>query len=301
MKRVLLTVLSTLLAASVPTAADAARPGEITDTATAATFSYRLSRGLSQRLETNIVIQTEELAGRRSTEHVFNARFGYTWEVQSVGDDGTATVANSLTNAEANYTIAGEREDTTEIVNAMRGARLSHQVTSTGTLINATGTLETEEQIGNIVHDIISSAWVQFPAEPVSPGDIWLQSIPRAVGLDTGSIQAGTTAQYTLAGYANVGGARHAVIDVVYATRLDGLLEDEGGSGQRVELLGRGAGTAYVLFNMATHRVTEVSGNIGDVMTGTLISGSRVQTAYSISFHVSAMNAGDAPSAFAPL
>lgn len=264
--------------------AEAARPEQVdSDRSGAVPLRFTLQRGQS-RAYTLTGRQTREgLEGTAGDISDLDVSLSYTYEVQSVGDDGTADIAASLTGAEVSYAINGEEEETDEILSGIRDARLTLRAADDGSLRERNGSVDTRivsPDIGSFLQDTFSQVWVQFPEEPVSIGDSWLQVIPLSLSDSAPDLEANINVRYTLAGFANVGGAEHAVIDAEYSTEIDGNMAF-GPGGRLLRVVGRGIGEGHILFNPAAGAVSEIHVESGTVLTATETNGRRTARAFS--------------------
>lgn len=277
-----ITIAAVSLASS---AAFAERPTVVDTTrATEVTLAYRLARGDSQSYLYTTSFLAEELEGAAGEELRVQLSMPVSYEVQNVDAAGVALVATSLRPPTISATRDGEPLDTSAVEAAFRTARLTSSVTPDGTVIDRAGDFAAspnpdDAYTTGFVSDNLAVHWAQFPQEPVSIGDSWLQVVPMDMHDAENNLSATISVRYTLAGFAQAPVGEVAVIDAVYTTAIDGQMVDPSGVGARV--VGRGMGEGYLLFDHVNGRLYEVALHDGIVLTATENNGRRTTTSFS--------------------
>lgn len=275
----------TLAAASlVSSAALAERPAVIDTTRTTeVTLAYELARGDSQSYLYTTSFQAEELERGAREELRVELSMPVSYEVQNVDGSGVALVAISLRPPTITAARVDEALETSALETALRSARLTASIATDGTVVERAGdftpaTNPEDAYIMGFVSDNLAIHWAQFPQEPVSIGDSWLQIVPMDMHDTENGLSATISVRYTLSGFAQTPVGEVAVIDAVYTTVIDGQLVDPSGRGARV--VGRGLGEGYLLFDYANGRLYEVAMHDGTVLTATENNGQRTTTAF---------------------
>lgn len=275
--------LALLLCAALPSAAVAGRPEVIDTTASDVTLSYRFARGDAMTYTASVTADAEYFQGTDGLLYAYTAGFALTYEVQSVSDTGTALIATLIRSVDVNMTVDGEPLDAPDVEAEIRSRRRTRSVAADGTLLDRTGeeeevelTQQEEFAVGvdRQCEDALLMMWPQLPTEAIGPGDSWLQVVPLSGHRPGKGFSDTATVRYTLAGFADEGGRRVAVIDAEIVLTVDGDVTSDTGHSLRV--VGRGNGTGYILFDVQGGRVLEFGSSEGAVVTGTLSSGPRI-------------------------
>lgn len=285
-KRLLALALCAAPTLALSTPAEAARPAEVNAEQSApVTLRLMLQRGLTRSYTFEGQLTREGLEGTAGNVANLEASLRYTFEVQSVADDGTVDIAASLTEPVMRYAVNEEEEGSDDLFTSVRDARLTVRAATDGSLRERSGTIDTRTvnpDIGSFLQDAFNQLWIQFPQEPVAAGDSWMQVVPLTLGATASGIEAAVNARYTFAGFADVDGVNTAVIDVQYATEIDGNMS-VGAASRLLRVVGRGTGTGHILFDPARGVITEMAVDNGSVLTATETNGRRSTQAVSSS------------------
>ena len=144
-----------------------------------------LQRGLTRSYTFEGQLTREGLEGTAGDVANLEASLQYTFEVQSVADDGTVDIAASLTDPVMRYAVNEEEEGSDDLIAGVRDARLTVRAATDGSLRERSGTIDTRTvnpDIGGFLQDAFNQVWIHFPQEPVAAGDSWMQVVPLTLG-----------------------------------------------------------------------------------------------------------------------
>lgn len=261
-------VLSLVFVGAAGTA-HAERPSQLDTTRSdRVTLQYSFERGAARTFVLQAEERIEGLDGTSGDVTDFVVTAPVLWEVQNIDAEGVAEVAMSVAAIEPSLTVDGEAESTREIVEALAAARFSLRLRRSGDNEEFTASVgrdSSRADAGAFVSDLLRSAWVEFPAEPVGIGDSWLQTIPLAMSDVENRISATLTVRYTLVGFALVNEVEQAVIDAELTTVIDG--QQPLGNDLAMRIIGRGNGDGYIVFDHRAGAITEVGADNGLILT----------------------------------
>ncbi|MFT6399474.1 MAG: hypothetical protein ACJAYU_004241, partial [Bradymonadia bacterium] len=176
-------------------------------------------------------------------------------------------------------TLNGEQQPPGGLGSALQAARLSSSIASDGSVEESTGRIASDTahdaSIVGFLSDAFTLHWIQFPSEPVSIGDSWLQTEQETEG----GLTSVLSARYTLSGFHHDGGRDLAVIDTVYTYAVDGQVVAER-SGRPARVVARGHGEGFLLFDYGRGQIHELGIRIGTVLTSTETSGGHTSSAF---------------------
>lgn len=265
----LLSVLPSSASAERPTTVDASRSDRVQ-------LVYKYTRGQTSSFTLNLHEVIEPLSGQ-SESNAFDITLSlpFTQQVQSVTDQGVASIGTTLGELTLNVETAG-RNNLSSVRDRLRGVRITSSIEPDGTVVEQINPLQTDvpamDPSGGVA-DLLVTIRPELPLEPVGIGDSWVQSTPLSVTTADGMVTGTVNARYTLAGYALYAGREVVVLDGTYESVIDGT-ENYGGL-TSATLVGRGNGEGYIIFDVAAGRVLEHGLDNGLVLTTTDASGGR--------------------------
>lgn len=272
--------------------AEAERPVSIDATRSERVLLHHIfARGNTKTFQ---IVATQSITPVSSENAPTDVRMSLTFsqEVQNVAPDGSATVGTTLSNPSFETDLQSRRlfEATWA---RLRGLRTTTRLQTDGTMLEnlggGTGDFGALDPSGTVV-DLLTMTRVEFPGEPVAIGESWTQSIPLSVSTADGSIHATAAARYTFAGYSPFAGREVAVIDATYDTTIEGTLTFSDQAHE--DLVGRGQGSGYILFDARAGEILQVEVTDGVVLSRTDISGARSTFTSQMTASVTSISAG---------
>lgn len=266
-----------------PAAAYAERPAQIDTTRNdSVQLAYRFSRGASQAWSLTLQQSVEGLQNTRQASAEVQLSGTIRYEVQSVDPAGVATITTTVANPQVVVRTNGSTTSAAPLASVVRAARVSQRIRPDGTSEERTQLPDNDPTGADTtatLTDLMSLLWVQFPAEQLRVGDSWVQTVPSYSHDPQNGINGTISIRYTFTGYALHRGSEHLVLDAIVESALDGTRQPSGANAQSARIVGRGHGTAYVLFHAGRGQVAEVGYDHGFVLTITEQNGRRaVQT-----------------------
>lgn len=269
--------LVALLAASE---AVAERPTNIdTSRSDTTSFAYALSRGQVITQPWSYHARVEALDGTAGGVTIADLTMTVRHEVQSVDGDGIASVSTSLSGPTgAIVSDAYGDVDMDAATTVFEAARMSTSLDAHGNVSDRRdqmGYIPDGPDLSSDVPDMLRMLWFNYPTEPVAIGDSWLGTIPMSAHEPEEGFSSTIVARYTLAGFASVGDAEVAVLDIDYTFEAEGSIETAPNSGTMLQILTRGNGDGYALVTPSTGRIHEFGARMGSVYTVTFPTGRR--------------------------
>ncbi len=274
---------STFLAAAflfAGASASAERPAELdTSRTTGVQLEYKFERGDAHNFVFDWNYTSEELEGGDGDSTTASISMPITHEVQSIAN-GTGVIATSLQSPTVTRTVNEEPVSPGGLGSALQAARLSSNISSDGSVEESTGMISSDTPhdttVVSFLNDAFALHWVQFPSEPVTIGDSWLQSEQETEG----GLTSVLSARYTLVGFHREAGRELAVVDTVYTYAVDGQVVAER-SGRPARVVARGHGEGHLLFDYERGQIHELGIRIGTILTSTETSGVHSSSAFS--------------------
>jgi len=269
-----------------PSDAFAERPSQIDATRTdPIQFSYRFTRGQSTSYELTGRTTIEKLSNASGDRIEFSVTVPVRHEVQNVNSDGVATISTSFGVPTLDLQNAPREHTTADVASALRAARVTRTIASDGRVSDTAGDLTSETHLAHYVEflaDALTLQWMSVPVESISVGDSWLQTVPKSIIGNDDNLMSSISVRYTVAGFANVGGREHAVIDAEYTARIDGTTTFGTERSRAAQVVLRGSGEGYVLFDTRSGRITESAHRIGSILTITEANAARESQAITV-------------------
>jgi hypothetical protein len=218
----------------------------------------------------------EALGDNPTPPLTFSLSVPWTQEVQSIAANGAASLAQTIGEPAFRVTAGQTRQDLTQSRTRLRTARVTLRVAPNGSILEQLSSIQSDAPIfdpSSVTTDLIAMSRIEFPQEPISVGESWIQVVPMSLSASDGSIQGSIQVRYTLAGYASWRGREVAVFDGELTARMDGALSYANLTSDA--LVGRGSGASWVLFDVQRQEVLEMGFQQGLVLTRTPVSGAR--------------------------
>lgn len=266
--RLAASALLLLLTVSGAAAAEAAPPAaSAIDSSRTDKVSLRYTFKQGQTLQFSTTArQTISAVGSKKSLSESRITLPSVFEVESVSADGGADLVLAIRSPQISLTSDGRAVDVSGLTRSISAAQAHRSILADGTLVEPTPVGEPDALTGDaaaFVNDLLAMQWPQFPAEPVAIGTQWLQTIPMAVNDDTGRVDASANVRYTLKGFSKAN-RNIAVIGVTYETEANGSVPTPG-SNSTSNLVSRGRGEGYLLFDVQAGAVVETEYRLGIV------------------------------------
>lgn len=275
----LLAALTGAALLSVPNSASAERPAQVDATRTEPVqLSHRTARGQSRTLTLSAEVRAEAVEGAALPVTVLNLELPMVLEVQSVADDGVASVSASFTPVRVDIRADDVAVDSSAMIASLGSTRLSFTVSPTGAVSERSGNFARDTSradTGGTVIDTLSLAWIEFPSEPVAIGESWMQTVPLYLAEGNANLTAQLSTRYTLAGYVMWGGREQLLIDSTYSTTVNGTQGGTTAETPTTTIVGRGSGDGFAIVDPSTGNVVHLEGTNGAVLTYTDSAGVR--------------------------